>query len=243
MEMTAIQFKDRLEAGLLLSKKLKQYQNKDIVVYALPRGGVVTGFEIAKYLNAPLDLIITRKIGHPFQPEYAVAAITESGQIVGDSKILTTIDEEWLEDAVEAERKEAARRRKKYLRTRPVFSPAEKIAIVVDDGVATGLTLLAAIKSLRKYNPQKIVVAVPVLPYSVAKKLEKEVDSLVALHTPNDDEFLGAVGGYYNDFSQTEDKEVMYLLKKNQHLISINKDLKTFAIRHEKAESFFIDRQ
>ncbi|MEX2013080.1 MAG: phosphoribosyltransferase family protein [Candidatus Levyibacteriota bacterium] len=214
-----MRFRDRTEAGQLLAQKLKKYIGKDVVVYALPRGGVVTAVEIAKELHAPLDLIITRKISHPHSPEYAIAATAENGHIVGTRRELLEIDEEWLEGEIERQRKEAARRRKNYLHGREILSPQGKIAILVDDGVATGLTLRVGILELKHRNPSKLIVAVPVVPKSTAKILEKEADELVALEIPTDDNFLGAVSAYYESFPQVEDEEVIKTL--DEHKVGI----------------------
>jgi putative phosphoribosyl transferase len=238
-----MQFRDRIHAGQLLAEKLKKYKYTNTVVYALPRGGVVTGFEIAKYLHVPLDLVITRKIGHPFQPEYAIAAITETGQIVGDPQLLIAVDDEWLEDAVEKERKEAGRRRRRYLHGRRTIPPFGRTVIIVDDGVATGLTLLAAIRSIKQYSPRKLIVAVPIISESIAKKILQEVNELVALDVAADNEYFGAVGAYYSDFPQIQDKEVIRLLNENQHFVSVDKTQILLSAQHGKGESYFIDKQ
>lgn len=213
-------FKDRTEAGRLLALKLKKYKNKDAVVYALPRGGVVTAVEVAKYLNAPLDLIITRKIGHPYQPEYAIAATAENGHIVGTQRELKSVDEKWLKQEIERQRLEAKRRREKYLQGKPEVPVKEKIAILVDDGIATGLTMLAGIMELKHRHPKKIIVAVPVIPQTTAGVLKKEADEIIALDIPPDEAFLGAIGAYYAKFPSIEDEEVINTLKtykKNLH--------------------------
>lgn len=211
-----MRFIDRTEAGQLLSERLKQYRDKNVIVYALPRGGVVTAVEIARYLHSPLDLIIARKISHPDSPEYAIAAAAENGHIVGTRSELKSVDEKWLEEEIKKERQEIARRRKKYLRGREILSPEEKIAILVDDGVATGLTLRVGILELKHHTPQKLIVAVPVVPKSTAKILRTEADELVALEIPPDNTFLGAVGAYYDNFDQVEDKEVIAILKEHR---------------------------
>ncbi|OGK33155.1 phosphoribosyl transferase [Candidatus Roizmanbacteria bacterium RIFCSPHIGHO2_12_FULL_37_23] len=205
-------FKNRIEAGLLLARKLNKYKGKNVVVYALPRGGVAVAAEIANYLNAPLDLIITRKIGHPYQPEYAIAATAENGHIVGESDVLASIDSEWLKKAVQQQRFEAKRRREKYLQGRKEISVKDKIAILVDDGVATGLTIRAGITELKHGHPEKIVIAVPVVSQSIANILKKESDELIALDIPADGEFLGAVGAYYDEFPSVKDEQVIAIL-------------------------------
>jgi len=209
-------FTDRKEAGELLAKKLRKYQHKDVIVYGLPRGGVVTAREIARFLNAPLDLIITRKISHPYSPEYAIAATAENGHIIGNRRELIAIDEDWLEEEIENQRHEAIRRRKKYLAGRKPMLPEGKIAILVDDGVATGLTLRVGIIELRHHHPKKLVVAVPVIPRSTANLLRTEADDVIAIEIPADDTFLGAVGAYYEDFSQVTDQEVIEILREHE---------------------------
>jgi len=207
-------FKDRKDAGEKLAHILKKYKDKDVVIYALPRGGVVTAKEISRYLHAPLDLIITRKIGHPESPEYAIAATAENGHILGEEGEIESVGREWLEKEMEKEKLEAKRRREKYLQGRETIDVKGKIAILVDDGIATGLTMRVAIMELKHRNPKKIVVAIPVIPTRTAEILSKEADEVVALDIPPENEFLGAVGAYYNEFSQISDDEVIEILKK-----------------------------
>jgi predicted phosphoribosyltransferase len=204
-------FKDRQQAGKLLAEKLAQYANKkeDVVVYALPRGGVVVAHEIAKALSAPLDLVITRKIGHPENPEYAICAVSESGELLCNEDERKRVGMEWIRSEAQRQIAEAKRRRQKYL-GRESVSAKGKIAILVDDGVATGLTMKLAIREIQKHNPAKIVVAVPVIPEDTAEELQSSVDELVALEIGRP--FLGSIGQYYRDFEQVEDEEVLKLL-------------------------------
>lgn len=208
-----MRFKDRIEAGRKLALKLLKYKNEAVVVYALPRGGVVLGYEIAKELGAPLDLVITRKIGHPHMPEYAVCVTAEDGDIICSETERTALNPEWLKREIEKERKEAKRRRETYLKGRKPYSLENKTAIVVDDGIATGLTFLLAIKELKHLNPKKIIAAVPVAPKDTAEKIKKEADEFVTLYIPV--YYLGAVGAYYDDFLQVKDEEVIELLEKS----------------------------
>ncbi|MCL5970515.1 MAG: phosphoribosyl transferase [Patescibacteria group bacterium] len=210
-------FKNRREAGKLLAKALGKYKNKEVIVYALPRGGVVTAIEIAKYLDAPLDLIITRKIGHPFEPEYAIGAVAENGHLVRGRFGITNIDQKWFRDEIKKEQKEAQRRREKYLSGRKPLSAKGKIAILVDDGIATGLTIKAGVLELKHQNPKKIVVAVPVAPKDVAEQIKKDVDELVVLDVPKF--YVGAVGAYYGEFLPVEDEEVIEILRGHQEEI------------------------
>lgn len=203
-------FRDRAQAGVLLAQKLKKYKDSNAVVYALPRGGVVLAAEIARELNLPLDMIVARKIGHPFSPEYAIGAVTENGE-----KVLnlfeTDIDQEWLQDAVESEMKEAQRRRKLYSEGRTTTSAKGKIAILVDDGIATGLTMEAAVQDVKKQQPISIVIAVPVSPKETAERFRASVNEFVALDIP--EFYLGAVGAYYMEFHQLNDNDVIRILR------------------------------
>lgn len=207
-------FRNRSEAGKLLAQALLKYKGQDVVVFALPRGGVVTAVEIAKALDAPLDLILAHKIGHPYQPEYAIAAISENGHTIGTSHELQRIDKKWFEEEKNLQMKEIKRKREKYLKGREEIPLKNKIAILVDDGIATGLTMRVGIVELKHRHPKKIVVAVPVAPKSTADLLRSEADEFVAVEVPENHRFLGAVGAYYDDFSQTEDEEVIDILRK-----------------------------
>lgn len=206
-------FKDRIEAGQLLAQRLLRYRGKDAIVYALPRGGVVLGFEIAQFLHLPLDLVIARKIGHPDNPEYAVCAVTEEGEPFCDEDARAMLDPSWLEIEIKKEREEAKRRRITYLKDQEHYSPKNKTAIVVDDGIATGLTLRAALRSLRREQPKELLVAVPVAPHELVNILRAEADKVVVLK--DEQEYLGAVGAYYQNFPQVSDEEVMELLGQN----------------------------
>jgi predicted phosphoribosyltransferase len=204
--MLAVIFRDRVDAGRKLAQALSRYRQQDVVIYALPPGGVVLGAEIARSLDAPLDLIIVRKIGHPFSPEYAIAAVAEDGHTVVNEAEVVTVDKEWFEENVEIERQEARRRRVLYTRGRaPVFTTG-KVAIIVDDGLATGLTMFGAIQEIRHSNPRKIVVAVPVGPPQTVQELKKIVDDVVVLYVTAN---FGAIGSYYSRFDQVSDDEVI----------------------------------
>ncbi|MBI2593955.1 phosphoribosyl transferase [Candidatus Daviesbacteria bacterium] len=205
-------FKDRVDAGKRLAGLLGQFKGKGSVIYALPRGGVVIGAEIAKALGAPLDLIITRKIGHPNQPELAIAALSEDGHLIIDPDFENLTHTSWFLEAVEKEKAEAKRRREVYLGGRKPISCLGKIAILVDDGIATGLTLKAAIQSLKYlYRPKKIVVAVPLAPLDIIRDLEKkEQVEVITVEVPKRP--FGAIGMYYQNFSEVSDEEVVNLL-------------------------------
>jgi putative phosphoribosyl transferase len=208
-------FKDRVEAGRRLAEALAVYEKEDVVVYALPRGGVVLGYEIAKLLHAPLDLLITRKIGYPGNEECAVCAVAEDGDMICDSFAASQLDQEWLKDQAEKQMQEAARRRQVYLQGREPLSANGKVAIIVDDGVATGLTILLAIIEVRHKAPKKIVVAVPVSSANAAERIREDADELVTLQIPAS--FM-AVGEFYAQFPQLDDDEVISLMKHAQDI-------------------------
>lgn len=207
-------FKSRREAGKKLVKLLGDYKNQNTVVYALPRGGVIVGAEIAKALDAPLDLIITRKIGHPNQPEMAIAAVSEDGYTIIDPSYKHLSGTGWFLESVKKEETEAKRRREKYLSGRKSISCNSKTAIIVDDGVATGLTLRSAVKQLKvSGSPKEIVAVIPVIPEEIARHFEKEAGiKIIALERTG--QFLGSIGAYYQDFSQVPDEEVINIMKK-----------------------------
>ena len=204
-------FTDRKEAGILLAEALEKYRGEDIVVFALPRGGVPLGVEIAKKLAAPLDLLITKKIGHPFNPEYAIGAITEDADPIFNPGEHGVLDQNWLEWELKRLRQEIKRRRETYVGAANIQSLEGKTAIIVDDGIATGFTMFASIAALKKRNPKRIIVAVPVTPEDTAKKMDQMVDAVVALERTDD--YLGAVGAYYVHFDQLDDAEVVSLLR------------------------------
>lgn len=211
-------YHDRSEAGRWLAKALEAYCGTDAVVYALPRGGVVLGAEIKQALGLPLDLVIARKIGHPGNLEYALCAVTESGQMVCNEEERAQVDPAWFAQAEARERAEATRRRERYLGGRPRIPATGKVAILVDDGIATGLTMLAAIREIRSQGPSEVVAAIPVVPRETVARLEAEGARVVALQIP--DIFLGAVGMYYADFRPVSDEEVIELLKRDPVLFA-----------------------
>lgn len=206
-----MRFKDRSEAGKKLAQALDKYQGQEGIVYPLPRGGVVLGVEIALALRMPIDLIIPRKIGHPHNPEYAICAVAENGEKVCNDWEVARVDPQWLERQVEKERKEARRRRERYLGETQPLSVTGKLAILVDDGIATGLTMQAAIRDVQQRKPARVVVAIPVAPADTAAALARQVDEVVGLEIT--DSYRGAVGAYYDDFPQLTDAEVIELLQ------------------------------
>jgi predicted phosphoribosyltransferase len=188
-----------------------KYKGQPVVVYALPRGGVVLGVEVARALQAPLDLIVVRKIGHPLSPEYAIGAVAEDGYVVTNPVETATLDRRWIEGAATAELKEARRRRELFLRGRNPVEVRDKISIIIDDGLATGLTMEAAIHEIRKRGPREVIVAVPVAAAETVNRLRPEVDDLIVLYIPGG--FFGAVGSFYQRFDQVSDEEVVALMK------------------------------
>ena len=181
-------------------------------MYALPRGGVVVAAEIARELDLPLELVITRKVGHPDNPEYAIAAVTESGEVLANPQEKMFISESWFDDEVERQKTEAGHRRERYLGSRARISAKGKNAIIVDDGVATGLSLILAIREIKKDVPWKTIVAVPVSPASTAVDIKRECDEFFCPIV--DENYLGAVGAYYEDFGEVSEDEVRSLLVK-----------------------------
>jgi predicted phosphoribosyltransferase len=207
-------FRDRQEAGLLLARELATYAKfPNVVVLALPRGGVPVGFEVAKALHAPLDVVIVRKLGVPGQEELAMGAIAAGGmQVLNNFVVLSLgIPPEEIESAAARERLELERRERVYRGGRPAPEIRGYTVILVDDGIATGTTMKVAIAAIRQQQPAKVVVAIPVAPLSTCEEMEKEVDEVVCLLSPED--FM-AIGMWYADFTQVPDQEVCDLLER-----------------------------
>ncbi len=203
-------FKNRIEAGEKLARILFDKIKKPAIVLALPRGGVTVAAVIAKKLKIPLELILVRKIGHPYNPEFAICALTEGGVIVCSDEA-KKVDKSWLEKRVSSETKEIQRRQRLYLGQRKRVPLAGKTAVIVDDGVATGLTMLAAIRGAKLAGAKEIIAAIPVLPAETKKLLEKEAVKVVSVLAPV--LFLGSVGAYYQEFPQVSDQEVIKTLE------------------------------
>lgn len=210
-------FESRQQAGKLLAKKLKKYQG-NLVVLAIPRGGVVIGAEIAKLLKSPLDLIIIRKLGAPGNPELAIGATTSKGGLVIDRELMDKLEitQNYLHAEHIRQLAEARRREKLYRAGRGEIELVGKTAILVDDGLATGSTMEAAIHAVQEKLATKIVVAVPVAPPSAVERLRREADDVVTIFTP---EPFYAIGEFYSSFPQVSDEEVVAVLKEaNQNL-------------------------
>lgn len=212
-------FENRVEAGRRLASALEKYRGEDVVVLAIPRGGVVVGFEIAQALRAPLDVIIPRKIGAPGQPELAIGAIAGDDVRVLDEQSIEYlgVSGAYIDAEVEQQRREIARRWQLYRGARPFPSVEGKTVLLVDDGIATGYTTVAAARLLRRHRPKKLVLAVPVAPPEGVKRLRLEVDELVVLETP---EPFFSVGSWYYAFEQTTDEEVIDLLHRAEGGVS-----------------------
>ncbi|MGV8906393.1 MAG: phosphoribosyltransferase [Acetobacterium sp.] len=204
-------FKNRKDAGIKLAQPLEKFKDEDVIILALPRGGVVLGEEIANKLNAPLDILLTKKIGHPMNSEYAICAITEDGDPICNSAEVKNVDPEWLAEEIRKVRRDIKRRREMFLGGKALQPVEGKTVIIADDGIATGLTMIAAIQEIKKRKPKKLVIAIPVTPYDTAQRLMPMVDELVSLDI--DANYRGAVGAYYDDFTQVEDSEVIAILK------------------------------
>jgi predicted phosphoribosyltransferase len=206
-------FQDRTEAGERLAESLAKYKGEDSVVFALPRGGAPVAAAIARALNAPLDLVLVRKIGAPFQPELAMGAVADGGHeiVVRNEDVIAAaqVREAEFEDARRREVDELSRRRRLYLGDRPRAETIGRVAIVVDDGIATGATMRAALRAVRARQPSKLVLATPVAPVSTLQDLAAEVDEVVCLEAQDD---FGAIGQFYKDFRQLADEEVIAIL-------------------------------
>lgn len=208
-------FKDRSDAGRRLASRLSEYEDQQPAILALPRGGVPVAAEVAAALNAPLDLILVRKIGVPFQPELAMGAVSDGKApiIVRNDDVIAAaqIEDREFQTICNEELAEIERRRVRYLGSRERIDISGRTAIVIDDGVATGATTRAALHAARARNPKRLVLAVPVAPPDAIEDLRKDADDIVCLETHG---FLGAIGAYYLDFRQVSDEEVVSLLER-----------------------------
>lgn len=210
--MFLTRFKNREEAGKSLSKELMEYKGKDTIVLGIPRGGVVVAYEVAQTLEAPLDLIIPRKIGAPNNPELAIGAVTEDGTTILNNNLIAglNISIDYVESEKKKQIQEIKRRTRVYKKDIASKSLEKKTVIIVDDGLATGYTMKAAIYSIRRQKPATIIVAVPVGPPVTVKELMKDVEKIICLIAL---EPFFAIGQFYDDFSQVSDEEVIQLIK------------------------------
>jgi len=209
-------FRDRTEAGKILADRLAAYANyPDAIVLALPRGGVPVAFEVAETLNLPLDIFVVRKLGLPGHEEFAMGAIASGGARVLNQDLIRqlSLSDEIIEHIVAREQRELERRERTYRGQRPMLDVRDRIIIIVDDGLATGSSMRAAIAALRQKRPAKLIVAVPVGARVTCSELEVLADEAICLETP---ENFSAVGLWYKDFSQITDEEVIDLLERNR---------------------------
>ena len=208
-------FRDRTEAGRMLAKDLMRHAGRDdVVVLALPRGGVPVAFEVAKALHAPLDLFVVRKLGVPGNEELAMGAVASGGVRVLNQDVVRwcQVSQSAIESVTQVELQELERRERAYRGARPMPELANRTVILVDDGLATGTSMLAAVTALRSYKPTRIIVAVPTGPADTCREFQGEADTVVCATTP---EPFWAVGAWYEDFRQTSDEEVQSLLARD----------------------------
>lgn len=203
-------FRNRREAGQQLADKLSAYKDRGVIVLALPRGGVPVGEPVARALHAPLSVLIARKIGSPQDPEFGIGAVAEGGVIISERRAVRALgmSQEDFRTAADEQAREVERRARIY-RAGALPELEGKIVILVDDGLATGITTRAALRTLRQMHVQRIVVAIPVCSKNIAARLKKEADEVVCLMSP---ENFRAVGDWYEDFPQLTDEEVLETL-------------------------------
>jgi predicted phosphoribosyltransferase len=214
LAMTGRPYRDRAEAGRYLAKKLAGYAGRpDVIVLALPRGGVPVAYEVARALGAPLDVFLVRKLGVPGHEELAMGAIASGGLLLLNEKLVRAlaISPELINDVISSQRAELERRDRQYRGVRPPPDVRGKTVILIDDGLATGASMRAAIAALRQQHPARLVVAVPIAAPTTCAELRDEVDEIVCARTP---EPFHAVGLWYDDFTQTTDDEVRDLLRR-----------------------------
>ncbi len=206
-------FRDQVSAGERLAKELEEYKNKKAVILAIPRGGVATGYGLAKKLNLPVDVIVTRKIGAPDNPELAIGAVGETKGSLWLNKQLVSqlgVSKDYLQSEIKIQKLEIKRRERVYRQGKGALELKNKVVILVDDGIATGATMIAAIREVRNMKPEKIVVAIPVAPPETVEELKKEADEVICLQTPR---LFFAVGQWYENFKQYSDEEVIKFIE------------------------------
>jgi putative phosphoribosyl transferase len=204
-------FEDRNDAARQLAEELKQYRGQNPLVLAIPRGAVPMAKVIAGELGGNFDVVLVRKLRAPFQPELAIGSIDESGwAYIADHAASTGASKDYIESEKQAQMETIRKRRNQYTPIRPPIDPGGRIVIVVDDGLATGSTMISALHGLRARNPAKLICAVPVAPPDTLKKVEKMADEVICLEVPD---YFMAVGQFYRNFSQVEDEEVIEILR------------------------------
>ena len=204
-------FRDRTQVGKLLAERVLKAKISNPIVLAIPRGGVPVAKEIALALRSKLDLVITRKIGFPGQPEFAIGAVAQDGELIVDEEVIRSygISKEYLKEESARQRKEIEERMKKYRGNATLPDLKGQTVIIVDDGIATGNTVLAAVKSVRKQNPAGIILAVGVAPKETIARLSSSVNKIICLESP---EPFYAIGQFYEEFNQVQDDEVKSIL-------------------------------
>jgi putative phosphoribosyl transferase len=203
-------FFDRHAAGIKLAQELREFKNREVVLYALPKGGVPVAYEVAKALQLPMDIIIVQKICHPISRDYGICAIAETGETVCYETGLCGLDGSWLNYEMYMKQEEAKRQRALYKLNQPSQSAENKIAVLIDDGISTGITMKAAIQALQDQWPEKIIIATPVAPHETVRELSALVDTVVVLN--DDREYRGDTSSYYVDFKDISDQEIVSLL-------------------------------
>jgi putative phosphoribosyl transferase len=204
-------FEDRIDAGRKLAQVLSHLRGRDVVVLGIPRGGVVVANEVAKALGAPLDVVVTKKIEAPGEPEFALGAVTQEGDVIMDRAAAESLgaSAEYLDEQIRLKREEVRERMERLRADAPYPALEGKVVVIVDDGIATGSSVSAAVMSVRKRNPKEVLIAVPVAPADAVQSLADDGTKVVCLETPG--AFL-AIGEFYRDFGQVEDLEVKRIL-------------------------------
>ncbi|MGM9987970.1 MAG: phosphoribosyltransferase [Bacillaceae bacterium] len=211
-------FETREEAGELLAAKLEPFKDEDILILVVPRGGMPVAYPCIKKLNCPYDFLIPRKIGAPLQPEFAIGAVAMDGTYMVNEQYVQMfgVSPQYIQREVGKELAEMKERMRKYRGNDEPLQTENKTVIIIDDGIATGYTLMAGIKSLQKHNPKKIILAIPVGPPDTVEIFKQEIDGVICLYSPEE---FGAVGAHYRDFHQVSDEELhIYIDKLKENL-------------------------
>lgn len=209
-----IRFRDRADGGRRLGKRLKGRELRDPLVLAIPRGGVATGLAVARELNAELDVVLSRKLRAPFNPEYAIGAIAEDGRVTlnPEARAIAGVTDESLAAEERHQLAEIGRRKKLFRAVRPAAAVAGRSVIVTDDGIATGSTMIAALRAVRAQRPHELIMAVPVAPHDRLEQMRPLCDEVVCILAPDD---FYAVGQFYDEFGAVEDEEVVRMLRES----------------------------